>query len=281
VDVKTPFTIAAVVVMYNPDESLIGNLLSFLPAVSRIYVIDNSDSKNDGLIMRIREMEAATYIDNGGNKGIAEALNQGARYASRDGFGWLLTMDQDSGFSDLNYFEAFYHYADKSRVAIFSPTHSRKNKEDDVSHYAFCEKDIVMTSGNLLNLKVYYEVGPFLEKLFIDEVDHEYCLRARKKGFKIIEFSNVLLNHNLGVTIVYNKKKVTVHQALRVYYMTRNGLYVVTRNCFYFPKVAGQRLLNLFMIYVEVLAYQENKRLKLMMGIMGLWDFVVGRYGKR
>ena len=39
-----------------------------------------------------------------------------------------------------------------------------------------------MTSGNLLNLKIAEKIGDFEEKLFIDEVDHDYCYRIRRKA---------------------------------------------------------------------------------------------------
>ena len=39
-----------------------------------------------------------------------------------------------------------------------------------------------VTSGSLLRLKHVKEVGYHEEKLFIDMVDHEYCLRASSMG---------------------------------------------------------------------------------------------------
>ena len=53
-----------------------------------------------------------------------------------------------------------------------------------------------MTSGSFLNLKVYKEAGPFVDKLFIDYVDFEYCLRLKKKGFKIYKLNNTYMQHN-------------------------------------------------------------------------------------
>ena len=83
-----------------------------------------------------------------------------------------------------------------------------------------------MTSGNLL----YKQVRPFNNFLFIDHVDHEYGMRLYSKKFRVIELNNVHTKRMLGV-----KKQIRLFGALfsfvshspqRMYYMSRNDLYV-------------------------------------------------------
>jgi GT2 family glycosyltransferase len=47
-----------------------------------------------------------------------------------------------------------------------------------------------MSSGNLLNLAAFKQVGAYNESFFIDYVDHEYCLRLKKKRFSILTLKN-------------------------------------------------------------------------------------------
>ena len=54
-----------------------------------------------------------------------------------------------------------------------------------------------ITSGNLLNLDTWEKLGGFDEKLFINEVDTIFAFLLRKKGYKIFEFYNVKMNHNI------------------------------------------------------------------------------------
>jgi rhamnosyltransferase len=275
--------IAAIVIVYNPPERILANIASFAPMVSRLYVFDNSEIRNHPLQQTIVNIygNKVYYHYNGTNAGMATALNTGIAWALKDGYEWMLTMDQDSFFENTAYFTSFARYPDKSNVAIFSPVHIL-HVNDEVSDQEVREKEIVMTSGNLLNLALHKKIGPFLEKLFIDEVDHEYCLRARMKGYKILEFSKILLIHELGEKITTKKnKQIITHNPQRVYYMTRNGLYLIWHYGMVFPKLIRSRILNLIMIYVSIIFHQKDKASKLKMGFFGLLDFLVGKYGKK
>ena len=84
--------IPAVVVFYNPSEENINNLKVYEKSVDKIYVVDNSDDE----VIRLKNTKKIEYIKLFTNKGIATALNEGAKKAMEDGYDWLLTLDQDS-----------------------------------------------------------------------------------------------------------------------------------------------------------------------------------------
>ena len=56
----------------------------------------------------------------------------------------------------------------------------------------------LITSGSLINTSIFSEIGGYNEKLFIDEVDHEYCYRIKMLGYSVLQLENILLNHTLG-----------------------------------------------------------------------------------
>ena len=98
--------LAACVVLYNPDDTIFENILTYGNYVDKLIVIDNSLKKNNFLIDKLSEVfeSKLIYINNNDNLGIATALNQACDKAIELKFKWILTMDQDSSF------ENFEHY---------------------------------------------------------------------------------------------------------------------------------------------------------------------------
>src|SRR5690606_27148133 len=99
---------------------------------------------------------------------------------------WLLTMDQDSFFDEshlLSYQNCFQNFEGKNGVAMFGVEFE---KESERTNCSVLETDMLITSGSLVNLAVFQKLGGFDENLFIDEVDFEYCLRAKVNGYKTI-----------------------------------------------------------------------------------------------
>ena len=102
--------IAAVVVLYNPNQDNIDNINRYLNIIDKIYVVDNSEDN----IIRISDSEKIKYIKYGENKGMAKALNEGSINAINDGYKWLLTMDQDSKITEEN-IKDMLDYLDKNQ----------------------------------------------------------------------------------------------------------------------------------------------------------------------
>ena len=86
--------LAGVVVLYEPGDCVLNNINSYIDSLETLYIVDNSSSNNSKKF----KGKKIRYIYNKGNLGIAEALNIGAKRAIKDGYKWLLTMDQDSCF---------------------------------------------------------------------------------------------------------------------------------------------------------------------------------------
>ncbi|MGA9045501.1 glycosyltransferase [Sulfuricurvum sp.] len=280
--------ICGVVVLYNPDLSVLTNIFSYINHIDLLYVVDNSEQKDPTIVTKLSKIAKIQYLDNDGNQGIANALNLAAIKAIEAGYQWLLTMDQDSSFSNemiIAFLACFQHYKSKEKIAIFSPSH------DFVGLNAInnqqCESTsqlIVMTSGNLLNLSTYPEIGGFKEKLFIDGVDHDYCLKAKKLGFSILQFQNILLNHELGEPKIIRRhgKEISfrTHSPQRFYYITRNSLYMWQAHRHAFPDFVNKRIFEIFKAIIFALIYDDQKILRLINVLRGIFHFIVGRYGK-
>lgn len=222
--------VAGMVTLYNSDYSVFHYINTYINQVHKLYAVDNSEQKDVKLIESMGSTyPTVEYISNVGNQGIAYALNVAAEAAIRDGFDYLLMMDDDSQ-SPATLVSTLYTIAtnvDNGKVGIVSAQsdpNAQRNDEQEVL--------TTITSGSLLNLKAYLETGPFLDELFIDWVDHEYCFRLAKNGYRILIANQVKLAHRLGVF----KKKLLLglipvhwrsHSPARLYYKFRNSLYVM------------------------------------------------------
>jgi len=243
--------IAAAVVLYHTEESsFFDNIASYLPFVSQLFVVDNSPGFNRNISDRLVSLgEKIIYLANDKNRGIAAALNTAAARALGRNYSWLLTMDQDSFFEQHeleNYFSIVRStFFDRTDIAMIAPVYGTDDLERSSTSYT--EVLSVITSGSLLNLHAWQQLEGFDEKLFIDEVDHEFCYRAVAAGFRIISCNQVHLTHNLGRKVTrgylgrFYRRSRMVHNPVRVYYMVRNYLYVRKRYKEKFPEEFEKR----------------------------------------
>ncbi len=225
--------IAAVVVLYNPDDDVQKNIGSYINSVDVVYAVDNSSNDNSEKFLN----DKIIYLSNSSNMGIAYALNVGAKKAVADGYEWLLTMDQDSCFDDtgVDKMKCFLEDSQKGKteynydkIGLISPFHrtifNENEKILDIDSPA-----VVMTSGNIINLKAYEKIGGFKDWMFIDAVDFEYCLNLRDHGYDIWRLPHIELKHNLGDVVFKTIGKRHMyslnHSAMRRYYIVRNRHY--------------------------------------------------------
>ncbi len=247
---------AGVVILYHPPEDILKNILSYIDYIDILFVFDNSDTPNKALVNEIKAISVKIkYVKNAANEGISYCLNSAAQMAIDKQFTWLLTMDQDSYFPN-NEAELYFKYqkyflTEHEDIALFSLTHTPifvekidKHKIEEVTH--------VITSGSLLNLSLFNEIGGFDEKLFIDEVDFDYSYKARLKGYKIFCFLNLTLIHHLGSITktgylkFFKTSNRIVHSPTRVYYMVRNHFYIYKKYHPSFPEELNEKRRQLF-----------------------------------
>lgn len=253
--------ICSVTVWYNPDESNVGNILTYSSLCKKCYVVDNSEADNSALAAKIPN---AVYISNGGNLGIAAALNKGCQMALDAGFEWCMTMDQDSSWDSEQaalYFSLCKDNAGEKNVS-FCPSADYEmprsflglakraclsclglKKSCDAAAGAGEERpqktpmDCCITSGNVISLSAWKKIGGFYEPFFIDEVDHEFCFRLKEAGFEILKFENCKMNHVLGSPRRSFYPRVSHHANERLYYIFRNMLFESRLHPEYFKKL--------------------------------------------
>lgn len=278
---------AATVILYQPNTSILENIRSYIDAVEKLYVIDNSVNVDDNLAAQIKSLDSKiTYLNNGYNQGIANALNIGAQEAFNAGYKWLLTMDQDSKFEDINsFFECCKKYTKPTNVAIFAPSIDVKSSNKNCGHK---HPKVVITSGNLVRLKYYQCVGGFESKLFIDEIDHDFCLKLGERHLKIVQFSHISLYHSIGeevelTSLIFRRHKLRrIHNYKRIYYQTRNRLYMAKRHSNNYPEAFSFGAVLYKVIYkkgIRIIQWEPDKLRKLKAMCHGVYDHLNDNYG--
>lgn len=273
-----------VVILYNPSDDIKQNILTYLHKMEKLFVFDNSERIVD---RKLEELgHKVIVVADGVNRGISERLNAGARAAIREGGKWLLTMDQDSFFSETmldQYWHCINKFDHRDEVSMFGVEYEKADKRSG------CESETttqLITSGSLVNLLLFPEIGGFNEQLFIDEVDSEYCFKSNQKGYQTVKLKNIFLNHSLGVVSTHRSLKSlkitsrTLHSPLRVYYMIRNYLYISREyqkeqpSSFpYRKKALLNRIKNNFL-------YGKDRVLLIKYLWLAYWHFKTGKMGK-
>lgn len=287
------YKISAGVVLYNPNDDTYENIASYALEVDTLIVVDNSTLYNSTLIAKLKKnFSNLIYIDNHGNLGIATALNLACNKAIESGSQWILTMDQDSHFFN---FRAYLNCLDKleetKEIALLAANTLWHPTQDMIenTNCEYEEKRLVITSANLLNLSLFHEIGGFEDKLFIDMVDHDYCMKILQKKYKILFFKNIIVKHEIG-NFFQRKNLITgkirnkiEHYPQRTYYIARNMLYLSKQYSKLYPKEYNfLRTLNILFIHdvTKILLYEDMKLAKLSAKITALYHFVLGKYGK-
>jgi rhamnosyltransferase len=286
-------TCCAVVVTYHPDDRFPERVARIAAQVPRVWVVDNGSSAAAremlaGVASRDPRVELV-LVDS--NEGIAAAFNRGLARAVAEGFGWAITLDQDSVVEPDLVAELAAVWAEhptRDRVKLVAPNYVGALGERGVISLSTAgrshEQAVAISSGAMLSVRAFQLVGPFRSDFFIDYVDEEYCLRLRQHGFRVVCATRVLMRHGLGRMRMHRLLGVRVltshHPPLRRYYMIRNRVLTLRAFARAEPRWALSRVLVTAQELAFVLLLEEDKREKARAMLLGLWDGVLGRNGK-
>ena len=275
--------IAGVVILYHPDQGLPQRISTYLPHLDQLYVIDNSEESS----RLMNQYPKIHYIAEGINQGIAARINQAAALSIQAGYEFLLTLDQDSYFEgDMlkQYLHCIQQFPGTEQAAMFGVQFTNRNEAS-----ANCQPEEALdliTSGSIINLKHFFTVGGYDEKLFIDQADYDFSFRCKLAGFRVVRMKNIFMQHSLGNESehfsfkTFRKTKRSLHSPVRIYYMARNYLYMkklygdrFPKEILHMKKDLRYRLKNNFLYHPEKLGMVQY-----------LWrayrDFKAGRMGK-
>lgn len=228
----------------------------------------------------VSQVDTLVFFDNGiENVGVATALNQICKYAKEHGEEWVLCLDQDSVCPE-NIIEEYQKYTSDTSIAMICPKIKDRNYDDnDDDNDDEIYVNSCITSGSMIRISAWEEVGGFCEDYFIDNVDFDMCLMLRKKGYKILQTKAVTLLHEIGhsmkVRFMGNDWMLFNHNPQRCYYIIRNTILLGRRH--------GMILKSIYRSLLRVLViniYEHNRIAKNRMMLKAYWHALTGHYGR-
>lgn len=245
-------TSCAVVVTFKPDITALLTLLGQLNKETDFVVIDNGTPDIEKLAESITVYERCLdLMCLSENKGLATALNIGINWAQENNRDYVFLFDQDSSLCDLfiSRMSSAYIEADKQSVKgiaamgprIINPQSMRQtpfklfNRLLLRSDRAFAKSkthfvaDFLITSGTMLILKYFTAIGGMKESYFIDNVDLEWCFRAKSMGFDLVGTDEAVLYHAIGERSPSPFVRAGImaqHNPSRTYYSSRNRTHL-------------------------------------------------------
>ena len=279
----TASDIAAVLILYRPDASVADNIALMAPQVGCLIAVDNTETPDPGFLARLSEFANLDYLPMEGNRGIAAALNHGVARAKAEGFSFVLTLDQDSTPPPDLVATLAACAAACTDTGLVSATHVERGATAPETPVPGCRPVLTtLASGNLVSIDAWERVVGFDESLFIDSVDHDFCLKLHAAGLGVYECGDALLAHSVGATAAASgplRAHPSHHSALRRYYITRNRLIVGERHRGRFPEFRAEQRRAMWRELAKILLFESEKSAKVRMMWRGWRDYRRGVTG--
>ncbi|HEV2396665.1 MAG TPA: glycosyltransferase family 2 protein [Candidatus Sulfotelmatobacter sp.] len=288
----TTQSVCAVIVTYHPSTSILEHTADVLAQVQGLAVVDNGSGADDieSLRSASRRQGGFHLIENGKNLGIAEALNQGIRWAKDEGYRWVVLFDQDSKVTEgfiREMFAAWESYSERERVASVYPRYANPDTgvELSVPRAADNSPILPMTSGTLMPVWIFDRIGWFASEYFIDVVDWEYGFRIRAAGYLLLDAKHARLLHAAGfpteTAFLGRTFQSSQHSAVRRYYISRNCIAFYRKYFFRFPGWILKCMYKQMRDIVVSSFAEEDRWLKFRNFLLGTWDGLTGKMGER
>ncbi|MBK4346420.1 glycosyltransferase [Lacisediminihabitans changchengi] len=240
-----PSTVIAVVPTFVPDVGVLERLRSLAQQVDSIIVVDDGSPERASVVLDSIDAAGFELIRTGRNSGIASALNTGTRLALERGAHFVLTLDQDSLLPPdyvADCLHAFSLAAPETKVGVVCA--DRINGAPSIpGSYTPEGLGVVreaIQSGFVIRREVLEQCGLFDARLFIDDVDTEFCLRIARHGWLTVVGPGTDITHSLGEQALLRPfglqryingepARYQYHRPFRRYYITRNNIDLYLR----------------------------------------------------
>lgn len=245
-------SVCAGVVAHNPIVGDVNVLVENLLVGSTWVVIVDNCSADKSYLTSLVSHPGVTIICNNDNRGVSGGINQIIEYARRMKADFVAGFDQDTRISPglidtlASNLEKLLEsgepvaaigplviddYTNHSLpfIRFRLPLNARYSPETSPECDRLVECDFLISSGCLMSMKAIDDIGLMHEALFIDNVDLDWCFRATYKKYKVYGDFGSVIRQQIGATytqIPFTKAVIRYHDYNRIYYMTRNRVWL-------------------------------------------------------
>ena len=286
--------VIAVIVCHYADVAVVQRVVSILVgSIDAICLVDNTPL-GDGEIERLAaRVPSVHYVPMHGNAGLAAGLNRGIGTARALGARRVLLLDQDS-VPEAGMVAALVDVASSLeaagvRVAAVGPR-QRDSRTGTLSQpvvfrwfrfarascepgQSFVEADFLITSGSLIACHALERIGGMRDEFFIDHIDTEWALRARRQGFKLFVVTQAIMRHAIGETRhrvwFLRTREVALHAPGRYYYIFRNSALLM-RDAAADWKWRSAEAMRLVQLFVFLIIHHVQRREAVAQALRGL-----------
>ena len=282
-------------VLYEPAGESVRNLAKARAACPKVVAVDNSPQADLQLHECLRQ-QGIQVIFNRNNGGLAGAYNKGAEALLAQQCEVIFLLDQDSVI-DASFFTKMMQSAsklgtdtfligpkiyeiklEKCMPVIMPGKRLPKSMRIDDRTTGLFPTLCIISSGSAISAPAYRKLGAFREDYFIEYIDVEYSLRARKENVPVYMNAAVMLRQSNGCIERRGKLFTTNHVAWRRYYIARNAVHCLRL----YRAYSGLHWLSGLMVMQQafsVILFDSQKLKKITAIACGYLDGLFGRLG--
>lgn len=252
-----------------------------------IQIIVVNNSSKDGLEDEIKKLSEVIFIQNKENLGFTGGNNIGIKYALISGADYIFILNPDTEITkscistlvnnineglpagrqgDILGPKIYFYKSHKiwyaggilDKLNVIGK-HRGVDEIDKAQYNSIEETDYVSGAALFTKKEVFDKIGFFDENYFLYYEDSDFCMRAKKAGFKILYIPEALVYHK-------NARSTGLGSPLQDYFITRNRMLFA----FKFLSIRTK-----FAIFREALKNIFNSTRRL-----AFFDFLTGNFGK-
>ncbi len=227
---------------------------------NKVIFVDNSETKLIDLKLRRLSIvwnEMNLGYGGGANIGIEQALSLGAD--------WVIIMNQDLKITRKG-LKKFADELKRTNPALVGPFAGSLDEKRWTTMLSSKPVDYISGGCMAIHRDVIDKIGNFYEPYFMYYEDADYCIRAKKSGFPLIQSMTSDICHEDNP---YQGKGSFLHEC----YLARNHLLFVERQALLSVKLyEWSRLPKSYSEFLE----SDNKG-----GLSGIKDYLLRRFGEK
>ncbi|WP_342146809.1 glycosyltransferase [Rickettsiella endosymbiont of Aleochara curtula] len=298
-------TVLINIVLYNPDRDKVLELIRICSKYQSAKILLFDNASNSECLENINS-DHIILFNSPRNVGVAGAHHYACKMAERENSDFVLFLDQDTQLPEEfihNIISEFYQLQKlHARLIAVGPTwidprtynwyqerrerislrNSLRNllkitEKKKKIHNLLRLDNIIISSGMLIRVDAFKEIGYPEKHYFIDLVDIEWCLRALSKNYHIEMLKNIKIRHTIG-EVKKNKNSVLHYQKpLRYYYSIRNSFLLFGEKQYPFNFRIFILIRNI--LEIKKIPFVPESKKSLIAALHGLKDGFLSRKG--